>query len=43
MAIRQRQPVGVAVLPGKDAEQPQLRLLVDRFVGAVGRGVIKMG
>jgi len=33
---------GLAVLPGKDAEQPQLRLLVDRFVGAVGQGVMKM-
>ena len=33
---------GLAVLPGKDSEQPQLRVLADRFVGAVGRGVMKM-
>lgn len=33
---------GLAVLSGKDSELPQLGLLVDRFVGAVGEGVMKM-
>ena len=33
---------GLEILPGRDAEQPQLRRLVDRFVGAVGKGVMKM-
>ncbi len=33
---------GLRVLAGKGAEQPQLRHLVDGFVGGVGRGVMKM-
>lgn len=33
---------GLAVLPGKDSEKPQFRLLVDRFVAAAGPGVMKM-
>lgn len=32
---------GVSVMPGKDAETPEMGALVDRFVGAVGRGVMK--
>jgi hypothetical protein len=33
---------GLAVMAGKESELPQLRTLVDRFVGAVGEGVMKL-
>lgn len=33
---------GLCVLPGRAAEQPELRRLVDRFVDAVGPGVMRM-
>ena len=33
---------GTAVLPGKAAESPQVAPLVERFVGAVGPGVMKL-
>ncbi len=32
---------GFSLLGGKEAESPQLRILVDRFVAAVGKGVMK--